>query len=65
MIYLSGALPQFWARDHACPHNALHSPVLSLYPQLLFECIGSELPIVRLLIPPADKLSSIFKIPLI
>ena len=26
MIYLSGALPQVWARDHACPHNALHSP---------------------------------------
>ena len=26
VIYLSGALPQVWARDHARPHNALHSP---------------------------------------
>ena len=26
VIYLSGALPQVWARDHARPNNALHSP---------------------------------------
>ena len=35
MIYLSGALSQVWAWDHARPHNALHSPsIISFVPRL-------------------------------